>query len=457
MPTYLEKKPPPASLSAERSVLGSSIISEPVLFQAVETLESRDFYSTANRIIFEHLVILVNKGIPVDIITLTDALVKSKKLEQCGAEAYIAELQENVATTTNIQHHADILIKHKQARRYIKFANYILMNAYDPETEISDLTNATETALSSISGIGEGKGKTEPLSSIVSPTMDEIEAIHQAKGLTGIDTGLTGLNKRTGGLQKTDLIIIAGRPGSGKTSLALKIAMCCGVPTLLFSFEMAKNQLAQLLLCKTGQVNILKLRTGIMNNEEYMRIATAAGQINELPIYINDTTSLSTSQIRAEIRSNISRYGIKLVILDYLQLMGKGKENRNQELGEITRSCKLIAKAFNVPFVLLSQLSRENVRGQKVRRPRLSDLRDSGAIENDADMVLFTFRPEQHNPTDENKGLGEIIIGKQRMGPIGDFECEFISKYALWYDKSDDSDVPDWDDNAIGQPGPSQE
>ena len=427
---------PPQALDVERTVLGSMLIDGNAAVNAMEKLNEDCFYATANRQIFICLRDMFEKSVPFDILTLAEELRKKNALEAVGAEPYLAELVENVATSANIEYHVKILIEKATLRNLISVSAEITTTCFSSEAEAQEVLDNAEAR---IFGISEARIKNtfESLGQLLPRTFEDIEKYSKG-GVQGIPTGFGELDELTSGFQRSDLIIIAGRPSMGKTALALSIARHAAVAakyaTAIFSLEMSKAQLAQRMLCAEARINMHQLRSGKLPHKELPKLSLAAGPLSEAPLFVDDTPGITVLELRAKARRLKAQHNLSLLIVDYLQLMGSTTtfENRQQEISQISRSLKGIAKELDVPVVALSQLSRAVEQRGGDHRPQLSDLRESGAIEQDADVVMFVYREELYNRDipDEEKGKAEIIVGKQRNGPIGKIDLSFVRDFA---------------------------
>ena len=427
---------PPQALDVERTVLGSMLIDANAAVNAMEKLKEDCFYAGANQRIFLCLRDMFEKSIPFDIITLADELRKKSWLDSVGAEPYLAELVDNVATSANIDYHVKILIEKSTLRSLISASAEITTNCFSTEAEAQEILDNAEAK---IFGISEARIKNvfESLGQLLPKTFEDIDKYSKG-GVQGIPTGFKDLDELTSGFQRSDLIIIAGRPSMGKTAFALSIALHAAVvakyTTAIFSLEMSKAQLAQRMLCAEARISMHQLRSGKLPNRELPKLSLAAGPLSEAPLFIDDTPGISVLEVRAKARRLKAQHNLSCIIIDYLQLMGSSGnvENRQPEISQISRSLKGIAKELDVPVIALSQLSRAVEQRGGDHRPQLSDLRESGAIEQDADVVMFVFREEVYNKDipDEEKGKAEIIIGKQRNGPIGKVDVSFVKDYA---------------------------
>ncbi|HOW42259.1 MAG TPA: replicative DNA helicase [Candidatus Omnitrophota bacterium] len=425
---------PPQNLEAEMAVLGSMLIDDNAIGVAIETLESPVFYKDAHRRIYEVILSLYNNNKAVDLITLTDELKRLGFLEAVGGASFLTELVNSVPTAANINHYVSIVKEKSILRTLITNSTRIVSLCYDSDGNIVDVVDEAERLIFEISE-NKNKGSSVHLKDIVKSSIETIDRLYQKKAhVTGVPTGFVDFDMKTAGLQPSDLIIIAGRPSMGKSALALSMAEHAGVtskiPVAVFSLEMSKEQLVQRMLCSHARVDANKVRTGYLAASDWPRLTAAAGKLSEAPIYIDDTPAISVMELRAKARRLKANYDIQLIVLDYLQLMrgASGMESRQQEISEISRSLKALARELRVPIIGISQLSRA-VESRTDHKPQLSDLRESGAIEQDADVVVLILREEYYNPTPENKGIAEIIIAKQRNGPVGTVKLTFLSEY----------------------------
>jgi replicative DNA helicase len=434
--SLLTDRVPPQALDVERTVLGSMLIDGNAAVNAMEKLNEECFYATANRMIFICLRDMFEKSVPFDILTLAEELRKRNQIDTVGAEPYLAELVDSVATSANIEYHVKILLEKSTLRSLISASAEITTTCFSSEAEAQEILDSAEAR---IFGISEARIKNsfESLGQLLPKTFEDIDKYSKG-GVQGIPTGFTDLDELTSGFQRSDLVIIAGRPSMGKTAFALSIALHASVEakyaTAIFSLEMSKAQLAQRMLCAEARINMHQLRSGKLPHKELPKLSMAAGPLSEAPLFIDDTPGITVLELRAKARRLKAQHNLSFIIIDYLQLMGSsGKvENRQQEISQISRALKGIAKELDVPVIALSQLSRAVEQRGGDHRPQLSDLRESGAIEQDADVVMFVFREEVYNKDipDSEKGHAEIIIGKQRNGPIGKIDVSFIRDYA---------------------------
>ncbi|MCX5697863.1 MAG: replicative DNA helicase [Candidatus Omnitrophica bacterium] len=427
------EKIPPQNLDAEAAVLGSMLIDEEAISVAVETLDEDVFYKPSHKKVFGAIVDLYNSNKPVDLITLTDELKRREILDAVGGASFITGLANSVPTAANISHYVNIVREKNILRNLISNSTKIISRCYESDGNVDELIDDAERVIFEISN-KRMSGSYIHLKEIIKESIETIDKLYQRKAhVTGVPTGYIEFDSKTAGLQPSDLIIIAGRPSMGKSAFALGIAEYAGVvekiPTAIFSLEMSKEQLVQRMLCAHARVDAHKVRTGYLATSDWPRLTAAAGKLSEAPIYIDDTPAISAMEIRAKARRLKSHHDIKLVIVDYLQLMrgSSGAESRQQEISDISRSLKALARELNVPIIAISQLSRA-VESRTDHRPQLSDLRESGAIEQDADVVALLLREEYYNPNAE-KGVADVIIAKQRNGPVGTLRLSFINEY----------------------------
>ena len=427
----------PHNLDAEKCVLGAILINNNAFNQAAEVVDSGDFFRDAHRRIFEKIVSLTDRGQPVDLVTLTDDLTRSGEIDEVGGPAYISALTDGVPRAANVEYYARIVKEKSTLRRLITSANEVLSRAYDAE-EDADLQ--LDEAERSIFQIAEGRLRAGfvQLGTLVDSSYQTLEMLQEQRGLiTGVPSGFRDLDELTSGFQKSDLVIIAARPSMGKTSFVLNIALNAaleGKSIGIFSLEMSKEQLFLRILTSEARVDAHRFRGGYLGEQDYERIAVALSRLHELKVFIDDTPSAGILGMRAKSRRLKLEHGLDLLVVDYLQLMqGRGRfESRQAELASISRSLKILAKELRVPILALSQLSRAP-EARADHRPQLSDLRESGALEQDADVVMFIFREEMYGPPEERRPESEntakIIIGKQRNGPIGDIDLAFLKQY----------------------------
>jgi replicative DNA helicase len=427
-------KVPPHSVEAEQSVLGSMLLSKEAIYVALERLKSDDFYLEAHRTIFDIIAELHENREPVDLITVTETLRNRKMLESVGGVTYLTTLTEVVPTPANIAQYCKIVEEKALLRRLLEATSKILSMAYEAREDVEELLDEAERRIFAI----VQKRRVDNfhhIKDVLLATFERIEQLYNSKGgITGVPTGFPDLDAMTSGLQPSDLILVAARPSMGKTAFALNIAQNAAIrhriPVAIFSLEMSKEQLVQRMLCAESNVDSHKLRTGRLEEDDWPRLARAMGPLSEAPIYIDDTPGITCLEIRAKARRLKAEKGLGLVVIDYLQLIaGRGQsENRQQEISEISRSLKALARELNVPVLALSQLSRApDVRSD--HRPVLSDLRESGSQEQDSDLVAFLYREDYYNPNTDRKNIAEVIIAKQRNGPTGKVELLWLSQY----------------------------
>lgn len=439
---------PPQALEAECAVLGAMLLDGRAISRALEILDESSFYRPAHRRIFSALITLwERKEDAIDAVALSEELRRLKEFDSVGGATYLAGLLDSVATTANVEYHAKIVQEKAILRKLIEVSTEIASGAYDAREDAADLLDRAERAMFSISDARVRKGFIQ-VRELISPAIKRIEKLYEEKKpVTGIETGFVDLDKLTSGFQDGDLIIIAGRPSMGKTSLAMNMAAHVALRNKqtvgIFSLEMSMEQLLLRILCSEARVSAHRLRTGYLRDKEWPLLITAAGELAEAPLYIDDTPAMSVLEMRAKARRLKSEANLSLLVVDYMQLMqGVGRqESRQQEISEISRSLKALAKELKIPVVALSQLSRA-VESRSDHRPMLSDLRESGAIEQDADVVAFVYREEHYKRTDENEGLGEIILGKQRNGPVGVAKVAFIAEYTRFESLSRENEPP---------------
>ncbi len=432
-------KLPPQNIEAEQSILGGILIENDAINTVVEFLEAGDFYREAHQKIFQCMITLSEKNEPLDLITLTNELKKTKELESIGGASYLASLVESVPTAANIAYYAKIVKEKSILRKLISTATEIVTQSYHEGKDLEDFLDDAEQAIFRISE-HRVKPAFYPIKEIVKESFKVIERLYEKKELiTGIPSGFKDLDRKTAGFQNADLIIVAGRPSMGKTALCLNIAQHASItskiPTAMFSLEMSKEQLAIRMLCSEARVDSSRLRSGFLSESDWPKLTMAAGALSDAPIFIDDTPAISVLELRAKARRLKADRGLGLVIVDYLQLMRgrSGMERREQEISEISRSLKALAKELDIPVLAISQLSRK-AEDRPGRQPQLSDLRESGAIEQDADVIIFIYRDEVYNPDSDRKGTAEVIIGKQRNGPTGKVDLSFISEFTTFKD-----------------------
>ena len=448
-------KVPPQSVDLEEAVLGAMMLEKDALTEVIEILQPAVFYKESHQLIFAAIQKLFADTEPVDILTVTDALRKSGDLEAAGGPYYITMLTNRVASAANIEFHAHIILQKYIQRELIRISSDVIKDAYEDTTDVFDLLDKAESNLFKISE-NSLRRTSRTMQSLVKEAVQEIAAGRKHEGhLKGVGSGFSELDRVTGGWQKADLVILASRPGMGKTAFALTMARNASVnfrkPVAVFSLEMSAVQLVTRLISSETGINAEKLKKGNLDEIEWQHLHAKITSLIDAPIYIDDTPALTIFELRAKSRRLKAQHDIELIILDYLQLMQGGAEhkgNREQEISSISRSLKALSKELDVPIIALSQLSREVEKRGGTKKPILSDLRESGSIEQDADMVLFIYRPEYYKiETDEKgestSGLAEISIAKNRNGATKDIKLRFIAKYAKFADYEDESEVSD--------------
>jgi replicative DNA helicase len=424
-------KVPPQNLDAEKSLLGAVLIDEETLADISEHVTSKDFYDKRHATIYGGMMRLFERHKPVDLLTLTEELKKKDELEVIGGSAYLTELTNYVPTAAHAEAYAELVAQKAVRRRLIKASGEISELGYDEDTTTQELLERAEAELFSVSDQSL-KQDLVSIESILTESFDRMEELHRNKGaLRGVRTGYRDLDNMTAGLQRSDLIILAARPAMGKTTLvtnlAYNVATVAKQPVLFFSLEMSKEQLVDRMLADASGVDAWNIRTGNLSDDDFSKLSEAMGEMAEAPIYIDDTPGLSVLEMRTKARRAAHEAPLGLIIVDYLQLMqgsGKSDGNRVQEVSEISRGLKLIAREMNVPVIALSQLSR-SVENRSPQIPQLADLRESGSIEQDADIVMFIYREAYYNPETERENITDLIIAKHRNGPVGRVELYF--------------------------------
>ena len=429
-------KIPPNDVDAEQAVIGSMLTDKDAVISAIEVLKEEDFYREDNKTIYSAILNLYNRSEPIDIITLKSELTAMGMFDKIGGFEYIVGLPEKVPTTANVEKYINIVKEKSELRRLIKTANEIIEQGYDPTENIDDIMNNAEKKIFNIMQDKDQKGYS-PIKDVLVDTFTELEQLYnQKQHITGVPTGFIDLDYKTAGLHNSDLVLIAARPAMGKSAFALNVATNAAVkakvPVVLFSLEMSKEQMVNRILCSEAMVDSNKVRTGKIDDEDWIKLANTMGELSEAPIYIDDTPGISINEIRAKCRKLKLEKNIGLVVIDYLQLVqGSSKRaqgSREQERSEISRSLKILAKEINVPVIALSQLSRAPEQ-RPDHRPMLSDLRESGAIEQDADIVMFLYRDDYYNEDSEDKGLAEVILAKHRAGSTGTVKLVWLGNY----------------------------
>ena len=428
-------KIPPNDIEAEQAILGCMLTDKDAVISAVEILKEDDFYREDNKAIYAAIMNLYNKAEPIDIITVKAELASIGKLESVGGLEYLAGLPEKVPTTANVDKYIKIVEEKSVLRSLIKTSNELITLGYDDTQEVDDIINIAEKKVFNLMQNRNQKGYT-PIKDVLVDTFAQLEQLYnQKQQITGVPTGFLDLDYKTSGLHKSDLVLIAARPAMGKSAFAINIASNAAVrakiPVVIFSLEMSKEQIVNRILCSEAMVDSNKIRTGKVEEDDWVKLAGTLGPLSEAEIYIDDTPGISITEIRAKCRKLKLEKNIGLVVIDYLQLVqGTSKKNnsREQEISEISRSLKILAKEIDVPVIALSQLSRA-AEQRPDHRPMLSDLRESGAIEQDADIVMFLYRDDYYNPDTEKKNIAEVIIAKHRAGSTGTVELLWLSNF----------------------------
>ena len=428
-------KVPPHDVEAEQAVIGSMLTDKDAVVSSIEVLKEDDFYREDNRLIYSAMLNLYNRAEPIDLITVKSELETMGKFEQVGGFEYLTELPEKVPTTANAVKYIKIVEEKSQLRNLIKTANEIIELGYDPTEDVDTIMEGAEKKIFNLAQDKNQKGYA-PIKDILVDSITQLEELYNRKQhITGVPTGFADLDYRTAGLHGSELILVAARPAMGKSAFALNIATNAALrgnaPVAIFSLEMSKEQMVNRILCSEAMVDSNKVRTGKLEDEDWGKIAEAIGPLSESGIYVDDTPGISVMEIRAKCRKLKLEKNIGLVVIDYLQLVqGSGKRNasREQEISEISRSLKILAKELNVPVIALSQLSRA-VEQRPDHRPMLSDLRESGAIEQDADIVMFLYRDDYYNEDSEKKNIAEVIIAKHRGGSTGTVDLGWLGSY----------------------------
>jgi len=433
-------KLPPQNLEAEQSILGSILLENGAISAAQEIIGKDDFYSEAHRKIYATIEELSEKNEPVDLITLSNALKNRSLLDSVGGTAYLASLVDNVPTAANVANYSRIVKEKSILRGLIGSATEIVNSCYESGSDVDQVLDSAEHRIFEISE-NKVRQSFSPMRDVVKATFKSIENLFNRKELiTGVPTGFEKIDDMTSGLQNSDLIIVAGRPSMGKTAFALSIAQNAAldaqIPVAIFSLEMSKEQLAFRLLASEARVDSQRMRKGFLGETDWPKLTEAAGRLSEAPMYIDDTPAISVLEMKAKSRRLKADKGLGLIVVDYIQLMrgsNATRDSREQEISEISRSLKSLAKELQLPVIALSQLNRK-VEDRPNRRPQMADLRESGAIEQDADVIAFIYRDEVYNKADDNpeKGKAEIIIGKQRNGPTGTVKLAFLNQFTAF-------------------------
>lgn len=434
MSEELIERVPPQHVEAEQAVLGAILLQSDSLITVSELLMSDDFYRVNHQKIYSAMLQVGEAGEPVDIVTLTAHLQNLGQLEEVGGVVYLAALANTVPTAANVDHYAQIVREKAVLRRLIRVATQIAATGYEGASDVTQVIDDAERSILELSQQRLNRGFT-PIRDVLMTTFERLETLYSNKGsITGIPTGYPDLDKMTSGFQKSDLIIVAARPSVGKTAFALNItqnvAVRAGQPVAVFSLEMSKEQLVQRILSAEANIDAGRMRTGFLEDDDWPKLTMAISALSEAPIYIDDSPAITVADIRSKCRRLQTEHGLGMVMIDYLQLIqGRGRtDNRQQEISEISRTLKQIARELNVPVIALSQLSR-SVEQRQDKRPMMSDIRESGSIEQDADVVAFLYRDDYYDPESERKNIIEIILAKQRNGPTGKVELVFLKNF----------------------------
>lgn len=433
-------KVPPHNIEAEQSVLGSMLLDKEVISLVLEIIKKEDFYRDDHREIFESIMDLYENSIPIDIITLSEDLNKKALLQKIGGLEYLTFIVNQIPTTANAHHYAKIIEEKSTLRKLIRTSTEIVKLGYEAQEDAATVLDKAEKSVFDLLEKRNLQGVT-PIKDVLVQTFNNLEALYNADSkITGISSGFYDLDNKTSGLQNSDLLLIAARPAMGKTAFVLNIAQNAAiqsnVPVIIFSLEMSKDQLVNRLLSSEAMVESNKMRSGMLEDDDWHKIAKVMAPMSNAPIYIDDTPGINVTDIRAKCRRLKLEKNLGLIIIDYLQLMqGKGRsESRQQEISDISRSLKILAKELNVPVMTLSQLSRAPEQ-RADHRPILSDLRDSGAIEQDADIVMFLYRDDYYNPETDKKNIAEVILAKNRHGSTGTIELVWFGEYTKFVNK----------------------
>jgi replicative DNA helicase len=432
----LNDKLPPQNLEAEKACLGSMLLDREAIEVAIDILKGDDFYSSQHRLIFDAIIALYGQATPVDSVTITEHLKSHGELDKVGGVLYISSLLDEVPTSANIEYYAKIVEQKSLLRKLISAASSIIAISYETDTDAFEVIDQAEKLVFDVTERDVSRGYYS-MNEIIKDSIIAIEKLyHRGDVYTGIPSGFKEFDDLTSGFQKSEFIIIAARPSVGKTALALNIAQNMGIRqkknVAIFSLEMSKEALVQRMLCSEARIDSQRLRKGFLETDKWAPLTTAAGRLADANLFIDETPAISDMQLRAKARRIQSRHGLDIIFVDYLQLMTTIKrrnEGRTQEITEISRSLKALARELNIPIVALSQLSRAVESRGRDKRPILSDLRESGAIEQDADMVVFLYRDELYNPNTSDKNIAEVIIQKQRNGPTGSLKLRFSKEY----------------------------
>ncbi|NER41661.1 replicative DNA helicase [Bacillus megaterium NBRC 15308 = ATCC 14581] len=442
---------PPQNIEAEQALLGAIFLEPSSLTLASELLIPEDFYRASHQKIFTCMLKLSDQGEPVDLVTVTSELDDQKILEEVGGVSYLSDLANSVPTAANVEYYGKIVEEKSILRRLIRTATHIASEGYAREDEVEVLLNEAEKNILEVAQ-RKNSGVFQNIKDVLVQTYDDIEVLHNRKGdITGIPTGFSDLDRMTAGFQRNDLIIVAARPSVGKTAFALNIAQNVATKTdenvAIFSLEMGAQQLVMRMLCAEGNIDAQRLRTGSLTADDWGKLTMAMGSLSNAGIYIDDTPGIRVGEIRSKCRRLKQEGGLGMILIDYLQLIqgnGRSGENRQQEVSEISRALKALARELEVPVIALSQLSR-GVEQRQDKRPMMSDIRESGSIEQDADIVAFLYREDYYEKDTENQNIIEIIIAKQRNGPVGTVQLAFVKEYNKFVNlerRFDDAGVP---------------
>ena len=436
-----ENRMPPQNIEAEKAVLGAMLIKKDAIIEVQEILRPEDFYREAHKVAYEAMLKLTDNEEAVDIVTLTEELRKEEQLERVGGVRFVTDIANTVPTAANISYHAKIVKEKAELRRLIDAATAIAAAAYEDTDEVANIMDEAEKRILAVAA-GQSTDGFEAMKPILLRTLERINALYDSKGtITGISTGFKDLDHLTSGLQPSDLVLVAARPSMGKTAFTLNMASYIGLHNLgtvaFFSLEMSKEQLMQRMICSEGGIDAQRLRTGQLDDEEWTRLIETTNRLYSAPIYIDDTAGITVMEMRSKARRLKAEHGLSVIFIDYLQLMqgraAKNSDNRQQEISEISRSLKALARELSVPVIALSQLSR-SVESRQVKRPMLSDLRESGSLEQDADIVMFLYREDYYDKDTEAKNITELIIAKHRNGPVDTVKLFFQKEFTKFRD-----------------------
>ena len=428
---------PPHSIESEESVLGSILLSSESANEVMDKLDPDDFYHPAHQAIFSSIRNLYNTNSPIDAITVTEELRRTGDLERVGGVSYVTRLLDIVPSAANIEYYAGVVEEHSQRRHLLRAGSSVHDLAFKLDDEIAAVLDRAEQTVLAVAGRKVGDGMSQ-MGTLFNPILEELEALENAgSDVTGLSTGFRDLDRKLTGLHPANLVIIAARPAMGKSALTANIAMNValeGRPVALFSLEMAKEEVAQRMLCSLARIDSMKLRTGKIGDAAWPRLTDAAGRLYDAPVFIDDSPVVTATDIRAKCRRLKRQQGLSLIVVDYMQLMqGSARENRQQEIAEISRSLKNLARELEVPIIAVSQLNR-NLESREDKRPRLGDLRESGSLEQDADVVMFIYRDEYYDEASEKRGIAEVMVAKHRAGSTGIVEMTFMPEFTRFSD-----------------------